>query len=216
MKQSDYMLHQSVLDSLTPRERHTYFELVRLAAPEDTIHEEFHVPIPKGSCIISYRQLERLLDITRSTIRRALMRLVEKDLIELTNIGQHKGKDGVQFRTLCKIKHYQDQRNNFHEIKREIYRMPTPVEMIQRMEVNHIAFRLTELESLRYQMKGQLSQSDEWMLGQIIQAYKTAKNILTSQETAVSSGKKEDSEVEENRFTDSTQKREVAGTASGS
>ncbi len=204
MKQSDYMLHQSVLDSLTPRERHTYFELLRLAAPEDTIHEEFKVPIPKGSCIISYRLLEKLLDITRSTIRRALIRLVEKDLIELTNLGRHKGKDGIQFRTLCKIKHYQDQNVNFHNIKREIHRMPTPVEWIRRMEANHISFRLAELESLKYQMKGQLSQSDEWMLNMVIQAYQTAKNILTSQETALSSAKEEDTEAETDQKVAST------------
>ncbi|SEN21277.1 hypothetical protein [Lihuaxuella thermophila] len=209
MQPREYMLHQEVLDSLTPRERHTYFELVRLAASEDTLHEEFQVPIPKGSWIISYRQLERLLDITRSTIRRALMRLVEKDLIELTNIGPHKGSDGVQFRTLCKIKHYQEQKMNFHEIKREIHIAPTPIEMIRRMEVNHLAFRLAELESLRYQMKGQLSPDDGRKLDLIIQSYQTAKQMLTSQESAVSSAK---SDADENRWTDGFQQREIIGT----
>ncbi|MBA4495035.1 DUF2913 family protein [Paenactinomyces guangxiensis] len=174
MQQSKYTLHQSVLDSLTPRERHTYFELVRLAAPEDTFHEEYKVPIPRGGCIISYRQLEKLLDITKSTIRRALTRLVEKDLIELTNMGRIKGKDGNLYRTLCKIKHVYSPVVNNNETRK----VPTLIEGIYQLEIKHLANRLAELELLQKQVNEHRPKNDQFLLDLLIQSYHIANNIL--------------------------------------
>jgi DNA-binding transcriptional ArsR family regulator len=181
MKTSEHLLYQAILDSLTPRERHTYFELVRLAAPEDTFHEEYQIPIPKGCCIISYRQLEKYLDLTRSTIRRALTRLVEKDLIELKNLGRLKGRDGIHFRTMYKIKHYFG-----YNYQRETENPSSPVEGIHQLETKHLQNRLREIESFRKQMKGPLSPSDTFLLDLIQEAYQVAKQIITAKDQYLS------------------------------
>ncbi|KPC77705.1 hypothetical protein ADL26_00230 [Thermoactinomyces vulgaris] len=168
--------YQAKLDQLTPRERQTYFELVRLAAPEEMIHPEYQVLIPKGACIISYRQLEKYLDLTRSTIRRALVRLADRDFIELTHLGQLKGKDGVHYRSMVKIKHYKPLPAHTEVSEQE----PSLVEGLIKLEYDHLTQRFDSLQTYLAQNRTRLTLTERAQLDRIIAAYQAALHVVGS------------------------------------
>ncbi|MFC7441025.1 hypothetical protein [Laceyella putida] len=174
--------NQSVLNQLTPRERQTYFELVRLAAPEEIIHPEYQVPIPKGACIISYRLLEKYLDLTRSTIRRALRRLEDRDLIEVTHLGQIKGTDGLHFRTMVKIKRYEP--IPLHPTSSSP--APSLVEGLIQLETHLINQRLKDLQTFLTQNQTRLTNPERAKLDRIITAYQAALKVVNKSEHALS------------------------------
>lgn len=182
MKQSEHLLYQAKLNSLTPRERQTYFELVRLAAGEDTIDRDTGIPLSKGSAIISYKKLEKFLDLTRSTIRRALTRLVEKDLIELTNIGRTNKGDNLQFRTMYKIKPI-EAAQPFSSERRHA---TTPVEAIYDLENQTLQHHLKELQELRKKLEADSSSSDLFLFDLMEEAYQIALETMEAKDRFLS------------------------------
>ncbi len=182
MKQSEHLLYQAKLNSLTPRERQTYFELVRLAAVEDTIDGDTGIPLPKGSAIISYKKLEKYLDLTRSTIRRALTRLVEKDLIELTSVGKSTRGDNLQFRTMYKIKPVETSQ----PLPSEKRHMTTPIEAIYNLEKQTLQHHLKELRELRKKMEADSSPTDLFLFDLMEEAYQIASEIMEARDRFLS------------------------------
>ncbi|MBA4600945.1 hypothetical protein [Thermoactinomyces mirandus] len=182
MKQSEHLLYQAKLNSLTPRERQTYFELVRLAANEDTIDENTGIPISKGSAIISYKKLEKYLDLTRSTIRRALTRLVEKDLIELTSIGRTASGDNLQFRTIYRIKHIEAPQ----PVPSGKKHTTTPVEAIYELENQNLRHHLKELQALRKKLESDSSASDLFLFDLMEEAYHIALETIAAKDRFLS------------------------------
>ncbi|MGA8941780.1 MAG: hypothetical protein WB502_03565 [Thermoactinomyces sp.] len=182
MKQSEHLLYQAKLNSLTPRERQTYFELVRLASNEDTIDENTGIPLPRGSAIISYKKLEKYLDLTRSTIRRALTRLVEKDLIELSSIGSTNTGKNLQFHTMYKIKAI-EATQPFPAKKSHT---TTPVEAIYNLENRYLQHRMKELQRLRKELETDSSPSDLFLFDLMEEAYRIAEETMAAKDQYLS------------------------------
>lgn len=96
------------VDQLPPKERFIYLELLRLAIfhPAGVQHKEYDRHVPQGAWILSYRQLAELVDIPLPTVHRVIKSLVQKELIEVIELGKLKGKDGTRNRTMFSIVGY--------------------------------------------------------------------------------------------------------------
>jgi hypothetical protein len=164
------------LDSLTPRERQTWFELLRLATPEETWVEEYNLTLPKGGWILSYRQLERCLDLTRSTIRRALHRLAEKGLIEW--IRPVRSKSGTHTPAVIRICHYP-----FLPPPPREGAPLGPLALLFHMEMYQWRSRLEQIRLLRQQMETELSIHEREQLLRLEQAYLSALETLAAPST---------------------------------
>lgn len=166
--------HSSILDSLTPRERHTYFELVRLAAPADWLDEELEITIPKGSLILSFDHLEKQLDVPRSTIRRAISRLEEKGLVELVQLGKSFEKNNTQ--ALCMLKQYDAESSHLLGHRPSL----SAGEMVYQLETQHLRHRYLELETYYKRKQQFFSPRDAYLFQLLLHTYEVAQTIAAS------------------------------------
>jgi hypothetical protein len=109
-----FLIDREVYESLPVPHRWVYVELTYLAVfkEEGVWHEEYQRLVPRGSWIISYRQLMERVGITSlSRIHKVVKELAEMNIISVTDLGKIKGKDGTRPRTQFAIVNYNEQQS---------------------------------------------------------------------------------------------------------
>ncbi len=86
MQKHTFSVPYSVVEKLPAKERFLYYELCRLAAPQDRFDEDFKVYVPKGGLISSAWRLSNILDYPYSLTSELIENLAEKELIELKRV----------------------------------------------------------------------------------------------------------------------------------